>query len=139
MYFFLILFFASLVGIIAMISMKLALIEHKEHHHEHHGGLLADILDVEKIKHDLIKNLKKGGRNLIWVILKIYILSLNFLKKKKGEIHQKIKGKIQKYKKSSGTENPEIKEPSKYLNIISEYREKIKKMKHKIKEEEGIE
>ena len=71
MYFFLILFFASLVGIVAMISMKLALIEHKEHHHEHEGGLLADIIDIEKIKHSSVKNLKKMAESLFGLLLEL--------------------------------------------------------------------
>ena len=137
MYFFLILFFASLVGIVAMISMKLALIEHKEHHHEHEGGLLADIIDIEKIKHSSVKNLKKNGRILIWVILRTYILSINWIKNKSKEKFQKIKNKINKHTETE-EEKTEARKPSKYLSVISEYREKIKKIKHKIKEEEGI-
>jgi hypothetical protein len=45
-----------------MVSMKLALIEHKEHHHEHEGGLLADIVDFEKIG--------KRGTSLIGMLTK---------------------------------------------------------------------
>ncbi|MEI7765587.1 MAG: hypothetical protein WCI93_03315, partial [bacterium] len=68
-------------------------------------------------------------------ILRIYILSLNFINKKRKELALKIKSYLNK------NNHPEIegkKEVSKYMKVISEYRQKIKKMKNKIEEEEGI-
>ena len=122
-----------------MIGRKLMLLNNLEGHTIHNTTetFLSEILDFNKIKHLTIKNSKKMGHTTIWVILRIYLISSNFINKKRKEIVVKIKEKIKKHHKSEETIQP--KEDSKYIKIISEYRQKIKHMKHKIKEEEGIE
>jgi len=135
MYFFLILFFVSLLGIIFMIVKKLAYLNHEEKHiHDHEVNFLAEILDWNKVKHTSLDGLKKVSHIFLWVILRTYIISSNFVITKSKLFFSKIKEKI-----FQGEEAHSNKEPSKYLKIISEYRQKIKHLKHKIKEEEGIE
>ncbi len=137
MYFFIILFFVSLLAIILMIGRKFFLLKNTGVHHIHRNAenFLSEILDFDKIKDLTIKNSKKIIHTLIWLILRIYILSLNFINKKRKELALKIKSYLNK------NNHPEIegkKEVSKYMKVISEYRQKIKKMKNKIEEEEGI-
>ena len=140
MYFFLILFFVSLAVITIMIGRKLSLFSNIEgHHHNIYLGevLITDVLNIDKLKKLTIKNGKKLGHTTIWVTLRVYIISSNFINKKRKEIVVRIKNKLNQNRNSETTK--EKKEVSKYIKIISEYRQKIKKMKHKIKEEEGIE
>ena len=138
MYFFFILFFVSLGAITFMIGRKLLLINNSEKHilHLHPENLLSDLFDFDKLKDITIKNSKKFIHILVWIILRAHILSLNFINKKRTEISLKIKSKFNK----NNPENPEEKkDASKYIKMISEYRHKIRKIKHKIKQEEGIE
>ena len=140
MYFFLILFFFSLAVITIMIVRKLSLLSNIEgHHHNSYLGeiLILDMLDFDKLKKLTIKNGKKMGHTTIWVTLRIYLISSNFVNKKRKEIVVKVKNRLNRNRHNSITE--EKKEVSKYIKMISEYRQKIRKIKHKIKEEEGIE
>jgi hypothetical protein len=139
MYFFFILFFVSLGAIILMIGRKLSLVNDnlessKAHTHE---VFISGIFDFDKLKSTTIKNSKKLGHLLVWFTLRTYILSSNFLNKKRKEIILKIQNKINRNRNNNIEE--EEKEVSKYIKIISEYRQKIRKIKHKIREEEGIE
>lgn len=132
MNFFLILFFVSLGAISFMVARKWFLVKgtDQNHHLEHS---ILEPFDFDKLKYLVIKNLKKTAHILLWIFLRVYILSIDFINKKKNKILTIIKTKFNKYKKE------ENKEASKFIKIISEYRHKIKKIKHKIKEEEGIE
>jgi hypothetical protein len=139
MYFFFILFFVSLAIIMLMIVRKLLLINNIEEHHTHHVDemFLHKILDFKKIKYLTVENLKKIEHALIWIIVRTYLVSLNFINKKRKGIAIKIKSKLNRNYNDNILE--EKKEVSKYIKIISEYRQKIRKIKHKIKEEEGLE
>ena len=114
MYFFLILFFVSLIAITFMIGRKLILINNTGEHHSHNAAeeFLSEILDFDKLKHLTIKNGKKVGHATIWVTLRIYIISSNFVNKKRKEIVVKVKNKLGK---RHNEENPEKKEVSKYI------------------------
>jgi hypothetical protein len=122
-----------------MIGRKLLLLNNTGEHHTHHENemFISGLLDSNKIKHTLIENLKKIEHALIWVILRTYLLSRNFINTKRKEIALQIKEWLSKHRKEHIVE--EKKEVSKYIKVISEYRQKIKHIKHKIKEEEGIE
>ena len=123
-----------------MIGRKLLLINNiEEEYHAHHVDeiFISKILDFKKIKYLTIQNLKKTEHILIWITIRTYLISKNFINKKKKDIAEKIKNKLNKNRNENILE--EKKEVSKYIKIISEYRQKIRKIKHKIKEEEGIE
>jgi hypothetical protein len=140
MHFFLILFFISLTAIILMIGRKWSLVKgnvgQPEEHHEA-GVFISSIFDLDQIKHSLILNFEKAIHALIFVTLRGYLLSSNLINLKRKEWAEKIKVRLNKNRQQNIAE--EKKEVSKYIRIISEYRQKIKHMKHKIKEEEGIE
>jgi len=97
------------------------------------------VADIQKIKHLIFKNSKKFGYAILFVTLKFFIKSSNFIKTKSIILIEKIKNKIKKKNNILNNETIEKKEVSGYLKVISEYRQKIKKIKHIIKEEEGIE
>jgi len=130
-------FFLSLAGIIVMIGRELVLIKNGqvirvEHSHPFVG-------DIQKIKHLTFKKSKKFGYAILFVTLRFFIKSSNFIKTKSIILIEKIKDKVKKKNNILNNETTEKKEVSGYLKVISEYRQKIKKIKHIIKEEEGIE
>ena len=137
MYLPLIFFFLSLVGIIIMIWRKLVLVK---------NGLVATtqhshpfVPDLQKIKHVTFKSTKKISYVVIFVTLRFFIKSLNFVKTKSIILIKELKNKFKKNNGNSSDNTTEKKEVSKYLRIISEYRHKIRQIKHRIKKEEGIE
>ena len=98
--------------------------------------LISDIFNSDKIKHSAVRISKRTGHALIWILLRNYLVSIHFINKKSKEIWVKIKNGLHRNYQEKLKENKEV---SKYIKIISEYQQKIRKMKHKIKEEEGIE
>ncbi len=106
---------------------------HSFFHHSHHFTL-----DPQKIKSAILTGFKKSGYVALFITLKLSIKSLNFIKVKGKKLIIEIERKFQKNKNELLEEVAEKKEVSKYLKTISEYRQKIKLMKYRIKKEEGI-
>lgn len=137
MYLPLIFFLLSLAGIIIMIWRELVLVKNglvttTEHSHPF-------VPDLQKIKHVTFKSTKKISYVVIFVTLRFFIKSSNFIKTKSIVLVKEISNKLKKLRNNPSEEITEKKEVSKYLKIISEYQQKIREMKHRIKEEEGIE
>jgi hypothetical protein len=137
MYLPLILFFLSLAGIIIMVWRELVLVKNGQVAITHH--VHPFVPDLQKIKYLTSKGTKKLSYITLFVTLKIFIKSSNFIKIKSKMFIKKLKDKFKKSNDNSLGETTEKKEVSKYLKIISEYQQKIRKIKHRIKEEEGIE
>ena len=134
MYIFLTLFFISLLSIVFMIMRKLVLVkngkvEHREHSHPF-------VPDLQKIKHSTFRNIKKYEHLTLVMILRFYVRFLNFLKYTYQELKIKIKKMINKNKNGSAKDSAEKQEISKFLKIISEYKQKIRNIKHRVTEEE---
>ena len=128
-YFLLILFFGSLLGIIFMIGRKLVIIQGNSE--------IVNIKEdpyLEEWKHATVKNIKKYSYLLLVAIIRTYVHSSNFIKLKYQELKIKIKEKFGKNKEDAETK----KEASKFLKMISEYKHKIRKIRRQIKEEEKI-
>jgi hypothetical protein len=89
------------------------------------------ISSLEELKHITIKNIKKHGYTGLVATIRFYIRGTNLLKNKYQEV--KIKIKNISGKKLSEDETREV---NGFLKMISEYKHKIRKIKHKIKEEE---
>lgn len=131
-----ILFFLSLTGIVIMIWREMILVKNGQvatvkHSHPFVG-------DLQKIKHITFKNSKKFGYTTVFVTLRFFIKSSNFIKTRSIMLAKEIKNVFKKKNGILIEEKEEKKEPSKYLKVISEYREKIREIKDRIKEEEGI-
>lgn len=132
MYILLILFFASLLSIIFIIGRKLFLIRNGQVVIREETVL--KLPEAEKIKDFILENLKKYGHLGLVEIIRFYVKTINFSKKKYEEIKTKIKNKnILKDLNENTVEKVEV---SKFLKMISEYKHKIKEIKHKIHEEE---
>ena len=130
----LILFLTSLFGITFMIGRKLVLVRSGEVIKIAHPHPFTP--EIQKIKKLTSKGFKRLAYILLFIILRFFIKSSNFVKTKSKMLMQKLIDRIQKRNKSSGGQKKEV---SKYLKTISEYRQRIRKMKNMIKKEEGIE
>jgi len=131
MYYFLILFFGSLLGIIFMIGRKLILLQNgavfpKEE-------VFWETRHLEKLKHSTVKNIKKHSYAGLVGTIRFYVRFSSFLKNKYQEVKIKIKNI---HSGRAESDSPEKREISKFLRMVSEYKNKIKEIKHKIKEEE---
>ena len=89
----------------------------------------------EEWKQLTVKNVKKHGYTGLVATIRFYVRSSNFLKNKYQETRIKIKNIRAKNTNSGTTEKKEV---NKFLKMISEYKNKIKKIKHRIKEEENL-
>ena len=133
MYFLLILFFTSLLGIIFMIGKKLVLLKNGQILSREETFLKAPYL--EEWKHLTVKNIKKHGYTGLVATIRLYVRSSNLLKNKYQEVKIRIKN-VRKKSQNGGLS--EKKEASKFLKMISEYKHKIREIKHKIHEEENL-
>ena len=133
----LIFFFLSLVGIIVMIWRELVLMRSGQvmiMNHQH-----PFVLDLQKIKRITFKSIKRFIYVTLYVIFRFFIRFSKFIKTMSKIFIKELKYKFKKNKNNLSREIAEKKEASKYLRVISEYRYKIRQIKHRIKEEEGIE
>jgi hypothetical protein len=135
MYTLIILFFASLFGIMFMVGRKLAFVRNEQ--------ILGreDVLHpfdphIEKIKHLARRSAKEYSYMALVTTIRIYVKSLNFTKQKLQEAKEKAI-EIMKKRRNGGMNTTEsIQEDNKFLKKVSEYKQKIREIKHKIKKEE---
>lgn len=136
MYTFLIIFLFSLLGISLMIGRKLMLLKN--------GTLILKqkklplkIPDLHEVKYVLTKKSRKYGFITLIILVRFYVLSSDLVKKNYQISKEKTKKLITKYiYKKKENEN---KEASKFLKRISDYKQKIQRIKNQIKKEEGLE
>ena len=133
---FLILFFLSLCGIIFMIGSKLILLQEAQFGIKQ--NLSIKIPDAEEIKYHVVKHTKRYGFILLVIILRFTILTSHFLKNKFKELKDKIINLIKKYTVHEHNIDSQPREVSGFLKTVSDYKHKIRKIKHRIKQEEGI-
>jgi len=134
MYFLLILFFGSLVGITFMVGKKLVLLKNGEviYHHDAEE-FFKDFF--KSLKHESVKYFKKYGYIGLVATVRLYVHLANFLKRKYQETKIKFKEIYQRKVKKEVVEKREV---SGFLKLISEYKHKIRKIRRQIKEEENL-
>lgn len=137
MYFILILFFGSLFGITFMIGRKLLMLQNGQASYRDNAETFLKAQYFEELKHSAIKTIKKHRYTGLVTIVRIYVRSSNFIKDKYEQIKIKIKNIYHKKIKNK-SEEKEKQEVPKFLKIISEYKNKIREIRHKIKEEENL-
>ena len=92
--------------------------------------------DIQKIKFLINRNIKKYGYLSLVLIIRSYIKLTKLVKVNYETTKDKIK---QKLIKNTNSENGMKKqEVSGFLKMISEYKDKIGHIKHKIKKEEEV-
>lgn len=129
-----ILFFTSLISIVFMIGRKLpALKETKKEEATPNGQISLELPYLTEVKKKTVQNIRKHGYATLVTTLRWYIRVTNFLKYKYGTLKTKIKNLGEENKK-----NGEKKEISKFLKVIGDYKQKIKEIKHRIRNEENL-
>ena len=132
MYFFLILFFGSLLGIIFMLARKLRVLGNGQVVPAE--NMLFEAPHLEEINAISVKIIKKLGYFLLVETIRLYVRFAEFLRNKYRLLKIKIKNKLKK----TETEGPGkiriiIKEPNKFLRVIAEYKGKLRKIKANLK------
>lgn len=132
MYFLLILFFGSLIGITFMVGRKFIILKNGQLLHANDEVILKAPY-LEEWKHLTIKNVKKYGYVLLVAFIRLYFKSSLYFKNK----YEEIKGKIKNRNKKNQIEGGK-KEISNFFKIISKYKHKIRRIKQQVKEEENF-
>ena len=133
MYFFFILFFVSLIGIAFLISKKLYTIEQGQI--APGQALRLEAPNFEEIRVRVWKLTKQLGYFLLVETVRAYVKSLEFAKKKLTAIELKLAS----LKNRHGESAVSLKRGSnKILRAVSNYRNKIGRIKQEIREEENL-
>ncbi|MDD5721182.1 MAG: hypothetical protein PHT16_01905 [Candidatus Pacebacteria bacterium] len=137
MYLILILFFGSFIGITFMIGKKLLMLQSGQISYNDNEETFLKAQYFEELKHSAVKTIKKHRYTGLVTIVRIYVRSSNFIKNKYEQVKIKIK-EIYCKKIRSNSVIKEKQEVPKFLKIISEYKQKIREIRHKIREEENL-
>jgi len=133
-YFLLILFFGSLFGITFMIGRKLIVLQNGQLFTRRENTSYK-IENLEEWRSLIVQNIKSYSYKGLVGTIRLYVRLANFLNRKYQEIKIKLKERQEKKLSENGNEKVE---PNKFLKMISEYKRKIRKIKHQIKEEENL-
>lgn len=130
----LILFFASFLGIALLIGRKVFALRGAGI--ENIGEIPFEVPDLQEIKIISSKKARRLGYVVLVISIRGYIRTSILLKKVGKNIYESAKNRLER---NRFTKNPEEqREVSKFLKGISEYKEKIKRIKHRIIEEENM-
>ena len=133
MYFLLILFFASLLGITFMIGRKLVLLQNGKMLRLEETPFGPSLFEEWKVQTS--RNVKKHSYVLLVLAIRFHVRASNTLKNAYAEMKDKIKESFSKKSKGEASEKREV---SGFLKMISEYKQKVREIKHKIREEENL-
>ena len=129
----LILFSISLIGILVMIGRKVSLLRTGALEIKNDTGFNPLFPDLEKIKELAKGNAKRYGYRATVAGVRLYVRSANLLKTKSAELKSKISKLVNK---NGANVETAPKEANKFLQMISDYKNKVRAIKHKIHEEE---
>jgi hypothetical protein len=138
MYISLLLFFIALLSIVLLITRKAFVLNNSGDLYKSKDiELEFDLPDLDEVKDYASKKFKKYGFIILVGSIRVYVLSANITKKGAKYLYNKIENKVKKVL-GHKTKTREQKEASGFIKTISEYKKKINKITHKIKQEEGI-
>ncbi len=131
-----ILFFASLLGLGIMLGKKLALLRAGTLEVKTAAEPHPFVPDWEKLKELVQKHARRYGYQATVTAVRIYVRSSNLFKAKALELRDKVAKLAEQYGGSKNGASSEPKEVNKFLRLISDYKNKVRAIKHKIHEEE---
>ncbi len=138
MYISLLLFFIALISIVILVTRKVfALNNNGELYKSKDIELEFDLPDLDEVREFFGKKTKKYGFIILVGSIRIYVLSANLTKKGIKYLYNKGEQRIKKLL-GHKAKIVEKKEVSGFIKTISDYKKKISKITHKIKQEEGI-
>lgn len=129
----LILFFVSLLGISFMVGRKVKLLRRGAL--EVSGEFPWRVPETHEVRRITVRSLKRYGYVILVISIRSYIKSSDFIKEKYGKLKYRIISNIDK-RMNKGVVSEEAKEPSKFLKMVSEYKNKVKEIKDRIREQE---
>ncbi len=127
----LITFFGSLISISALIGKKLLSIKNSGEYYLSKEASF-ELPYIDEVKHGVKTSIKKLENVILILILRIYMKTTNYFKTTSKKIKKNLRNKILKNEKHIA--QPEV---SKFLKMVSDYKVKIKEIKHQIKKEEN--
>lgn len=113
-----------------MIGRKMALAQAASREYEE---ILITAPSLVEIRDAASKEFKRYGFVTLVMMIRAYVRSTNFLRRTGKNVSAKIKDKFAK--KNASTEEP--REVSKFLKMVAEYKQKVKRLKRRIHEEES--
>lgn len=116
-----------------MFGRKLLMLQNGEILQTQEPVLPASLL--EEWKRSAVQNLKRFGYALLVTTIRLSVRFSNLLKNKYQEIKTKIRNTLDKNPNSASPEKQEI---SRFLKMVSEYKQKVREIKHRVEEEENL-
>ena len=131
MYLLLTSFFLSLIGITFMVGRKLILLKN--------GNITTteettEFLNIKELKQATFQNIKKYEHIVLVAVVRFYIKTVGLIK----IVYKIIKAKIKNIYRKRPKDGEDKIEVSKFLKVVSEYKQKIREIKHQIKKEENL-
>jgi hypothetical protein len=127
------LFFISLISITIMFGRKLAMIKEGGEIIENNQNTL-EVPYVAEIKHITVRKVRRFGYVGLVTTIRLYFRSKNLIKTK----YEDLKTKMKQVHKNEMLEGTNKKEMSRFLKVMSDYKNKVRRIKHQIEEEEKI-
>ncbi len=137
MSFFLILFLVSLLGIILLIGRKVFSLRSDNYDIPNDFEFVINVPDFEYIVTTSRKKFRKYGYITLIILIRLYVLAVHAVKRGFEKAWLWTKQKILGFKAEKKVTRVS-REANKFLLKVGEYKSKIRKIKEKIKEEEGL-
>ncbi|MEK7569613.1 MAG: hypothetical protein AAB500_01840 [Patescibacteria group bacterium] len=131
-----ILFLVSLLGLLFMFGRKLVHLRSGAIQGNDGNAPYPPLPDWRVLKDGAEKHAKRYGYAATVTIIRSYVRSMNFLKNRSKEMAEKLENLMPKNGNGGGT-GGEPKGTNKFLEMISEYKHKIRRIKREIHEEEN--
>lgn len=129
----LILFFVSLLGISFMVGRKVKLL--RKGALDVNGEFPWKVPETHEVRRITVRSLKRYGYVILVITIRSYIKSSDFIKGKYDVLKDRVINSINKRMNKEGV-TEESKEPSKFLKMVSEYKNKVREIKDRIREQE---
>lgn len=124
----------SLLGIVVMLGYKVSLA--RSGALQMRGGFHVTFPNFAKLKSIARKGLRRYGFIALVIVIKLYVKTTYFLKQKFQLVQSKVVDILKKNKKFGFDENSEKREVSGFLKMVSEYKHRVRTIKHRIVKEE---
>lgn len=127
-------FFVSLLGLIILIGRKVVFL--RTGGSVDNGELLFNLPSLAELKEISIKLSKRAGYNFLVIVIKLYVKLSYLFKTTHGKVKTRMQSLTEKYTPERDSAPKQV---SKFLKAVGDYKQRIRRIKRKIKEEEGLE
>lgn len=102
---------------------------------EVNGEFPWKVPETHEVRRITVRSLKRYGYVILVITIRSYIKSSDFIKGKYDVLKDRVINSINKRMNKEGV-TEESKEPSKFLKMVSEYKNKVREIKDRIREQE---